>query len=47
MFHEPLRDLNNEDLSPPFELEDKDPERDLTSDKCSKKFDAEPTEAPR
>jgi hypothetical protein len=47
MPHEPVRDLNNEELSPPFELEDKDPERDLTSDRCSKKPDAEPIEASR
>jgi len=47
MLHEPLRDLKNEELSPPFEPEDNDPERDLTSDKCSKKLDAEPIEAPR
>jgi hypothetical protein len=47
MLHEPLRDLKNEKLSPPFEPEDNDPERDLTSDKCSKKLDAEPSEAPR
>jgi hypothetical protein len=47
MLHEPLRDLKNEEFSPPFELEDNDPERDLTSDRCSKKLDAEPIEAPR
>jgi hypothetical protein len=47
MFHEPLRDLKNEELSPPFEPEDNDAERDLTRDRCSKKPDAEPIEAPR
>jgi hypothetical protein len=47
MLHEPLRDLKNEKLSPLFEPEDTDPERDLTSDKCSKKLDAEPIEALR
>jgi len=47
MLHEPLRDLKNEEFSPPFEVEDNDPERDLTSDKCSKKPDAEPSEAYR
>jgi hypothetical protein len=47
MLHEPLRDLKNEDFSPPFELEDNDPERDLTSDNFSKKLDAEPSEAYR
>jgi len=47
MLHEPLRDLKNEELFPPFEPEDNDPERDLTSDKCSKKLDAEPSEASR
>jgi len=47
MLHEPLRDLKNEELSPPFEPEDNDPERDLTNDRCSKKLDPEPIEAPR
>jgi len=47
MLHEPLRDLKNEELSPPFELGENDPERDLTSDRCSKKLDPEPIEAPR
>jgi hypothetical protein len=47
MLHEPLRDLKNEEFSPPFELEDNDPERDLTSDNFSKKLDAEPSEAYR
>jgi hypothetical protein len=47
MLHEPLRDLKNEELSPPVELEVNDPERDLTSDMCSKKPDAEPIEASR
>src|SRR2546428_706733 len=45
MLHEPLRDLKNEELSPPFEPEDNDPERDLTSEICSRKPDAEPIEA--
>jgi hypothetical protein len=47
MVHEPLRDLKNEELSPLFELEENDPERDLTNERCSKKVDAEPIEAPR
>jgi len=47
MLHEPLRDLKNEELSPPFELEDNDPEKDLTSDKCSERPDAEPIEPPK
>jgi len=47
MLHEPFRDLKNEELPPPFEPEDNDPERDLISDRCSKKLDAEPSEAPR
>jgi hypothetical protein len=47
MLHELVRDLKNEEVSPTFELEDIDPERDLTRDRCSKKPDAEPIEAPR
>jgi hypothetical protein len=47
MLHEPVRDLKNEELSPPFELEENDPERDLPRDRCSKKPDVEPIEAPR
>jgi hypothetical protein len=47
MIHEPLRVLKNDDPSPPFEPEDNDPERDLTSDNCSKKLDPEPIEARR
>jgi hypothetical protein len=47
MPHEPLKDLKIEEVSVPYEPEDKDPERDLTSDKLSKKPDTEPIEAPK